>query len=306
MTSLSSLPVELIARIGDSTDPFSHLDLACTCHYVADALKDLFKRHRAAYSQAPCSDVQPLTIPRTLRRAVADPFFAYHIRTLHIWCARSQWADWRPVRLSAPSDAPEDIFVRGANSVAWSFLPDEIDEYPELLASYVSDFEHGSELREQARKELSRGDDGLMKALLLILCPRLRTVYYALSSYVEASQEQDRDGGVGNSSLTWLARIIMAHRDQELGRWPPGLKTLRHLAIGVETGTELLGRHDRHYPPFFVTKILNLPNLESFYLRGMSTDRRYCEVHEAFPLTPGCSSLRHLYLADFWRIEPST
>ncbi|SMR41729.1 unnamed protein product [Zymoseptoria tritici ST99CH_1E4] len=45
MTSLSSLPVELIARIGDFTDPFSHLNLACTCHYVAGALKDLFKRH---------------------------------------------------------------------------------------------------------------------------------------------------------------------------------------------------------------------------------------------------------------------
>ncbi|SMQ45371.1 unnamed protein product [Zymoseptoria tritici ST99CH_3D7] len=29
MTSLSSLPVELIARIGDFTDPFSHLNLAC-------------------------------------------------------------------------------------------------------------------------------------------------------------------------------------------------------------------------------------------------------------------------------------
>lgn len=99
MTSLTSLPVELvsqtaltlddaspanscnscqISRIADFTDPFSHLDLTCTCRYTNDALEDLFKHHRAAYAQPPCSDVDPSTIPQTLRSVIADPFAAYH------------------------------------------------------------------------------------------------------------------------------------------------------------------------------------------------------------------------------------
>lgn len=82
MASFTSLPVELISRIGEFTDPFSHLDLACTCSLIAASMKDILKRHRAEYAKMPCSDLQPLTIPRLLRDVVADPVAAHHLQTI--------------------------------------------------------------------------------------------------------------------------------------------------------------------------------------------------------------------------------
>lgn len=82
MASISSLPVELVARIGELTDPFSHIDLACTCSFIAGSLEDVLKRHRAEYTKKPCSDLDPLTIPRVLRTVIANPIAAYHLRTI--------------------------------------------------------------------------------------------------------------------------------------------------------------------------------------------------------------------------------
>lgn len=82
MTGLTELPVELVARIGELTDPNSHIDLACTCSFVAASLQDLFKRHRAEYAKKPCSDLNPLTIPRVLRNVIADPITAHHLQTI--------------------------------------------------------------------------------------------------------------------------------------------------------------------------------------------------------------------------------
>lgn len=102
MAVLGSLPVELvsqcdgqspenilsllcftqIARIGELTDIDSQLDLALASHYIANALQDLFKRHRFAHKWATCSDVLPLTVPHTLRAVIADPLVASHVRTI--------------------------------------------------------------------------------------------------------------------------------------------------------------------------------------------------------------------------------
>lgn len=82
MTSITHLPVELVAQIAEFTDPFSHLDLACTSDYIAVSMKDILKRHRAEYAKMPCSDLHPLTIPRILRNVIEDPVAAYHLKTI--------------------------------------------------------------------------------------------------------------------------------------------------------------------------------------------------------------------------------
>lgn len=182
----------------------------------------------------------------------------------------------------------------------WAFQPDELERYLDILAQHMVDFEEGSDLREMARDELARGDDGVLKALLMLLCPRLRTVYYARSSYVSVEDEK----AVGNTSLEWLCRIILSHRDQDIGTWPPGLQSLRHLAVGVETGTQFDSDLYHLCYPLLFAKIMNLPNLESFYLYGLGRheqqDYDASDPNEvmSYPLTPGCSSVRHIYLED--------
>lgn len=203
--------------------------------------------------------------------------------------------EWRPFRLQAPPGPHEDCFEPEENSAAWAFRTGEVESYLNLLGEHLEDFEEGTELRELARDELARGDDGLLKALLILVCPRLRTVNFARTSYVPTDKPLD----VGNTCLAWLCRIATSHRDQDIKLWPLGLQSLRNLAVGVETGTEFDGSIYQVYHPLFMAKILNLPNLESLYLYGVGYLGGYAEEDEqvaTYPLTPGCSSVRHIYM----------
>lgn len=177
-----------------------------------------------------------------------------------------------------------------------------METYLELLKEHLTGFEDGSELRETARNELAKGDDGVLKALLIVLCPRLKSVYYARSSYVPIEDEE----GEGNASLLWLSRIVISHRDQDIRMWPPGLQSLRHLAVGVETGTPFESEVDYIYHPLFLAKIMNLPNLESIYLYGLGYREPYAD-HDveamSYLLTPGCSSVRHIYLENLEELD---
>lgn len=195
------------------------------------------------------------------------------------------------------------MFEAQETQLTWSFKPDEVDLYLDTFSKYIDDFEEGSELRERARDQLLEGDDGILKALLIVLCPRLRRLYYAFGSFVYTRLAQERIGDVGNSSLSWLSKVIMSHRDMTLEKWPPGLQSLRHLAIGVHADPPPPRIFNRLYPPLFMAKMLNLPNLGSFYLWGLGPDERYDEDEISYPLTPGCSSVRHIYLESFWRLE---
>lgn len=97
----------------------------------------------------------------------------------------------------------------------------------------------------------------------------------------------------------------MHHRGREFEMWPPGLQSLRHLAIGVDTGTGQPPDRHHQYTPLLLAKMLNLPNLESFYLCGFANMHQdeLDYLYDGSVLTPECSSLRHLYLENFWGID---
>lgn len=182
-----------------------------------------------------------------------------------------------------------------------------MEMYLDLLGQHLGNFEQGSELRELAHTELARGDDGVFKALLILLCPRLRTVNFARTSYVPTEEASD----VGNTTLAWLCRVATSHRDQNIAAWPPGLRSLRHLNVGIETGTRFDSHIRQIYHPLFMANMLNLPKLESIYLYGLGYEDIYAsdeEHDDGYPLTPGCSSVRHIYVEQlenlglgFWR-----
>ncbi|KAI5360299.1 hypothetical protein Slin15195_G121610 [Septoria linicola] len=77
MATLTTLPAELVAHIAELTDPASHMDLICTCSYIAGALRGIIKRHRAAAAQSSYCDLLPNTIPDLLRKIWTDPITAY-------------------------------------------------------------------------------------------------------------------------------------------------------------------------------------------------------------------------------------
>jgi hypothetical protein len=135
----------------------------------------------------------------------------------------------------------------------------------------------------------------------MLLCPRLKSVYYARTSYVPTDWQ---DPNVGITSLIWLTRVVEFHRDQPLELWPPGLQRLRHLAVGVDTGHRLPYSRNSLYPPLLVTQALNLPNLESFYIAGMAHERNGVMLREfQDTVTRGCSNVRHLFLDEFWDLD---
>jgi hypothetical protein len=163
------------------------------------------------------------------------------------------------VCLERPKDG-EDHFTT-VDSLAWAYQDGEIETYLATMVKYLSNFGEGSELREKARDELAKGDDGFLKALLIVLCPRLKNVYFARGSGTSTDNRQSYK----NTCLEWLCTVVLAHRDRPIETWPPGLQTLRHLGIGVETGTWL----DEQYltsPAALFQSICNLPYLESLYI----------------------------------------
>ncbi|PPJ60571.1 hypothetical protein CBER1_08151 [Cercospora berteroae] len=288
MTALTSLPVELIVHIADINGPASHAGLAFTCRYLAEAVQDLLKRHQAAYRDRQCSDIDPGTIPRVLKSVLNDSIAAYHVRAIRIWCTRMRWEHWRPVQLAeaeeggdqSPSDSESDDeqlftpwtfarrmerrrdFFTREEPLQPSLSTSDIEQYLSAMAHYLPDFGEDSPLREEARKELARGNDGFLKILLALSCPRLDALYFG-----RAHEESARTSSGSGTSLQWLELVTMAHRDRDNSQWPPGLQALRHLALSVETGT-WLDEQEVSTGESWMPKLLNLPNLESLYFHG--------------------------------------
>lgn len=83
---IANLPVEIISLIVDFASPSNHLNFARSCKRIYHCSKDVLKAHRKAHEDyATCSDVLPTTIPDLLRRFVADPIAAWHLRTLELY-----------------------------------------------------------------------------------------------------------------------------------------------------------------------------------------------------------------------------
>ncbi|KAJ4243860.1 hypothetical protein NW762_014741 [Fusarium torreyae] len=149
-----------------------------------------------------------------------------------------------------------------------------------------------------------------MQMLLIVLCPRLKSLKYMYNKHDKVDRHR---------SLKWLTLVIgKAWTDAS---WPPGLQSLREVAVGVHSETWL----DDDVPELWYTRscfrgILKLPSIESLYFRGLrpqdhptiegeDTESDYEDNESPFNSSPAaelrhaadklparCSTVEHLYL----------
>ncbi|KAJ4129847.1 hypothetical protein NW768_006817 [Fusarium equiseti] len=142
---------------------------------------------------------------------------------------------------------------------------------------------------------LAAGNDSLLKALLICICPRLNFLRHASC----------KDNKQGIEVMDWLTRVIaMSWR---LQRWAPGLKSLLQVSIGVPTG---LWFEDRHlggfYEEYAVRSIMLLPGLKAAYFGTIRLDgENIPDVEGSIENPPpfadltGASSVEHLFIDQF-------
>ncbi|QPC67826.1 hypothetical protein HYE67_010057 [Fusarium culmorum] len=240
------LPDELIHEIFKLCHVSDHFNLALTCRRLADGGNATLERHRAAYREyGVVTDWKYLTIPSVLQKVITDPYVAWNVRTIEIFGTRYSWEQWGDFMSEVPST------VRVFPS------PDPED----ILSLTFGD-----------------GNDGILKALLITLCPRLNVLKTAKSN--------DETGNNCDWELMeWLSQIItMSWRRDS---WAPGLKSLREVSIGIPTRLCLM----------------LLPGLKSVYFGNMNlqTVADWGSEEQPPPLAAltGCSTVEHVFLDQF-------
>jgi hypothetical protein len=203
--------------------------------------------------------------------------------------------------INDPGD--DDARSQHEEPLEWSFQEDEIEHFLDIMQEHTSDLRQG---RNELHAQILRGDDGIMKALILLLCPRLRSV-----KYVQNDCNAIRADGalLVNTSLPWLLDVIKFHRHKEAHLWPPGLQSMNRLAIGVESGTWFDQELTIEQSPGDLANLLCLPGLESIYFRGLgSANLVQNSEHYTSILADGCSSVQRIFLdqmsdmtSGFWR-----
>ncbi|CAK1362708.1 uncharacterized protein RHO25_007037 [Cercospora beticola] len=196
-----------------------------------------------------------------------------------------------------PMERRKDFFTQTEPTQPGLFTSD-LELNLSAMAQYLPNFGEDSPLREEARKHLARGSDGFLKILLVLSCPRLRALYFA-RGHKESARTTTQPG----SSLQWLEIVTMAHRDQDILQWPPGLQSLKHVALKAEAGT-WLDKQEASFGENWMSKLLNLPNLESLYFHGWRVEPDDEDENFDHYLIEGCSSLRHLFLDGLTYFDP--
>ncbi|KAK1527736.1 uncharacterized protein CCOS01_07998 [Colletotrichum costaricense] len=122
----------------------------------------------------------------------------------------------------------------------WTLEDKERAEYMRLFKDI---FHPGFDDTCVADQQLGEGYDGILKILLMAICPHLSSVKYIL-----------RDEGTRDDSLKWLTSLIeMSHL---AGSWAPGLRALREVSIGVRSGTWLdYDRKVNHRPDLLASHL---------------------------------------------------
>lgn len=294
---LTALSTELIDHIIDHIPYESQLDFAQTCKRLADCSSRVLKRHQEAFKKyRVASDISPVTIPTLLRSVFgrADPILAWHVRSIEIWYDRTSWLDWKPLRFDQPLHE-EDMHV---DSTSWNWQDDELDEYLEdiddqLVAMIAAGDE---EILNEAREHVEEGLDGILKALLIAYCPRLKDVKFI-------THEHKR-----KSTLGWLRRLIQGSILHG-SHWPPGLCSVQNVAVGVESDTWMTTRHTEsdqghldgtNKSMEIFSTLLRLPYLTSIYyndLRRASWDDP-TEFESRTLISMHSSTVKHIFLDD--------
>jgi hypothetical protein len=151
--SFTSLSNELIAQIFELSHVSDHFNLV--------------------------SEYLPLTIPSVLQKVVRDPYVAWNIRSIEIWGDRPSWRCWGAFRLEEPEN-------RVYNRLEWppyfesptveDCIPS--DEDLELYLNLLKEHAHlpPMEVEDVRESHFLGGTDCYYKLLLILLCPRLRSL----------------------------------------------------------------------------------------------------------------------------------
>lgn len=294
---ITALSTELIQHIIDHIPYESQLDFARTCKRLAECSSWVLKRHQEAFKKyRVASDISPVTIPTLLRSVFgrADPILAWHVRSIEIWYDRTSWLDWKPLHFYQPLHE-EDTSV---DSTSWNWQDDELVEYLEDIEDQLVAMIGGGdeEVYTEAREQFEDGLDGILKALLIAYCPRLRDVKFVTHEHKQ------------KSTLGWLRRLIQGSILYG-SHWPPGLCNVQNVAVGVESDTWMTSRHTdsdqghldgTNKSMEIFSTLLRLPRLTSIYyndLRRTSWDDP--TDFESRTLIPMHSStVKHIFLDD--------
>ncbi|KAF5593854.1 hypothetical protein FPANT_5047 [Fusarium pseudoanthophilum] len=318
--TLLNLPTELITRIIDLTDPSTHLNFACACSHLFKCAKRILTHHREARSKfSVISDLDPSTIPTLLRSAagITSPIDAWHVRHIELWGSRWNWTEWRPWSLrktaeqaGAPRGRRRHAFRR-APRLEWVIPRWELAHYLKIMREELGLPE---DLVDLARVEFERGCDSVMHMLLIVLCPRLESLKFMYNRHDKVESRR---------CLHWLTFVM--GKSWLDSSWPPGLQSLRDVAVGLTSKTCL----DDDvvylwYPRSYFRGLMKLPTLRSLYFRGLrpqdrpeidgedvvaanthpgndgalesSTTISLRDAADALPA--GCSTVENLYLKD--------
>ncbi|KAI3391483.1 hypothetical protein diail_7314 [Diaporthe ilicicola] len=293
-----ALLTELIDHIIDYIPYESQLDFACTCKRLADCSSRILKRHQDAFKKyRVSSDISPVTIPTLLCSVFgrADRILAWHVRSIEIWYDRTGWLDWKPLRFDQPLHGEG----KDSDSTSWNWQDDKLVEYLEDIEDqFVAMIGGGDdEIYNEAREHFEDGLDGILKALLIAYCPRLRDV-----KFVTHEQKE-------KSTLGWLRRLIKGSILYG-NHWPPGLCSVQNVAVGVESDTWMTTRHtdssdqvpldgtDKSMEIF--STLLRLPHLTSIYyndLRRTGWDEQ-TDFKSATLIPMHSSTVKHIFLDD--------
>jgi hypothetical protein len=198
---LLTLSTELILQIIHFLPPEFHADFALSCQQIHACSASLLRRHQTAHKKyRVVSDLDPATIPTLLRTAAKGGphgwIDLWHVRAVEIWRDRGEWGDWRAYHFDTPVQDLRNAHLERewqtprSEILKWEWRAGEtvgfLDEWGEKL---------DEEMYEKADKEMREGKDGLLKCLVVGLCPRLRDLRFVENEVVE--------GG----SLWWLQKI---------------------------------------------------------------------------------------------------
>ena len=296
---ITTLATELILHIIDYLPLESHFDFAITCKQIWKCSSDIIKRHcDASAKYRVSSDLNPATVPTLLRSAFgySDPIPAWHVLSFEIWYDRKSWDEWKTFDFEKPLSEDTE-----SEPLSWEFLPGECEAYSQIPSSN----EDIDQLLKRAPAEMERGYDGVLKAVLIANCPRLRDIKFV--SRLRNMEVWDfhllEIFGVkqDTSCMGWLCMFIQITFAGTKG-WLPGLANLRSVSFGIPSDTWMdtpprygLALASRESSYNRLVQLLHLPNIESIYFNDPPYN--VCHYNNSRELLESrYSSLRHIFL----------
>ncbi|KAM0499378.1 hypothetical protein ACHAP8_005526 [Fusarium lateritium] len=212
---------------------------------------------------------------------------------------------WRELWEYEETDEDEDLTEDCMIYAVWrtkrgdqyreSIIGQHLTTYIDLLIEY-GHFHRDDDEIERLSAQLLEGNDGVLKALLVSLCPRLNILKHASSKDNTSDLSQ-------LEVMEWLSQIIT--KSWRRNSWAPGLKSLREVSVGIPTGLWFEDRNltGLHRPRHFRSLML-LPRLKSAYFGTMNLQRNMLrsESEERPPqlaALTGCSSVEHVFIDQF-------